>query len=316
MRERSLIAQAAMLAALLVACTGSSVPASPSAQPSSPDATPSAAGIPAPSSAESVRVLAAGDIASCDSEGDETTAAMLDVLPGTILALGDLAYEAGSADEFATCYDPSWGRHRDRTWPVPGNHEYGTAGAAPYFDYFGTRAGPRSEGWYGFDLGGWHVIGLNSNCAEVGGCGPGSNQLTWLEADLATHHARCTLAFWHHPRWSSGSEHGSDDRTDALWRVLDSAGADLVLSGHDHQYERFVPMEVDGSADPTGMVQFVVGTGGRSRYAFGPILPTSAAHDDSSYGVLALTLYPTGYGWAFVPAAPTDFVDAGTAECQ
>lgn len=303
------------IAILLTACDLLRAPSiSPSAGvESSPPASASASG---PISDEYPVVLAAGDIAACDSRGDEATATLLDELDGTILALGDLAYEEGTAEQFADCYDPTWGRHRDRTQPVPGNHEYETKGAAPYFDYFGPVAGDPDEGWYALDLGEWHVIGLNSNCDEVGGCGADSAQATWLEGDLAANSAFCTLAFWHHPRWSSGEEHGSDDRTDAFWRLLSDAGADVVLAGHDHQYERFEPMARDGAADPDGMVEFVVGTGGRSLYEFGAILPTSAVHDGSTYGVLKLTLRPHAYDWEFIPASEGGFTDAGTAACR
>ena len=241
---------------------------------------------------------------------------MLDGLDGTILALGDLAYESGTAEQFAACYDLSWGRHRSRTWPVPGNHEYETAGAAPYFAYFGAAAGTPGEGWYSFDLGAWHLIALNSNCDEIGGCDLDSPQADWLRADLAANNAECTLAYWHHPRWSSGDEHGSDPRTDALWQILFTAGADLVLTGHDHIYERFVPMDANGAASPTGMTEFVVGTGGRSTYGFGAILPTSATHDNATYGVLQLTLHPDAYDWEFVSATGTRFADSGSADCR
>jgi hypothetical protein len=268
-------------------------------------------------------VLAAGDIAGCDTGGDEATAALLDGLGGSVLALGDLAYESGTAEEFATCYDPSWGRHRNRTWPVPGNHEYETPGAAPYFAYFGAVAGDPGQGWYSFDLGDWHLIALNSNCDEIGGCDLDSPQADWLRADLAAHAAQaagattdCTLAFWHHPRWSSGDEHGSDPRTDALWRLLATAGAEIVLTGHDHEYERFVPMDAEGAATADGLVEFVVGTGGRPLYAFATPLVTSAARDNSTQGVLKLTLRSDGYNWEFVPVSATGFSDAGSAACR
>ncbi len=261
-------------------------------------------------------ILAAGDVAACDSDGDEATAALLDDLDGTILIPGDIAYPSGRTEDFDDCYHPSWGRHRDRTYPVPGNHEYETNGAGPYFDYFGAVAGDPDEGWHSFDLGEWHIIGLNSNCDEIGGCGPGSAQVSWLDADLRASSARCTLAFWHHPRWSSGEEHGTDDLTDTFWRELHDAGVDVALTGHDHQYERFQPLDADGTAEPDGMVEFVVGTGGRSLYGFDEILPTSAAHDNSSYGLLKLTLRADAYDWEFVPTSDTGFSDSGTADCR
>jgi Calcineurin-like phosphoesterase len=270
------------------------------------------------SAGDAVVVLAAGDVGACDSNGDEATAALLDELDGTILALGDLAYPDGTAKDFAKCYDPSWGRHADRSRPVPGNHEYETDGATAYFDYFGDAAGDPGEGWYAFDIGSWHLIAMNSNCGAVGGCNEGSDQTTWLQDQLpglSPPHG-CTLAYWHHPRWSSGHEHGSSAATDVFWQLLYDAGADVVLTAHDHQYERFVPLDSSGAADPDGMVEFVVGTGGKSLYEFDEILPTSAAHDNSSYGVLKLTLLPSAYDWEFVPTSDTAFEDSGSATCR
>jgi Calcineurin-like phosphoesterase len=304
----------ALLALLLLSACSASV--SPSAS-STPSTGPAPTEAPSPTAAsQPVVVLAAGDIGACDSQGDEATAAMLDGLDGTILALGDLAYENGTTEQFAACYDPSWGRHRSRTWPVPGNHEYETAGAAPYFAYFGTAAGTPGQGWYSVDLGAWHLIALNSNCEEIGGCDLDSPQADWLRADLAANDAECTLAYWHHPRWSSGSEHGVDPRTDGLWRILATAGADIVLTAHDHIYERFVPMDAEGAAATEGMVEFVVGTGGRSLYGFNKILPTSATHDNATFGVVKLTLHVDAYDWEFVSATGTRFADSGTADCH
>ena len=307
----------ALLAVLLAACTPSASPSlSPTPGPSEPSAsTASATPSPTPQAPAPI-VLAAGDIAACDSDGDEATAAMLDGLGGTILTLGDNAYPDGTTADFANCYASTWGRHLSRTYPSAGNHEYETAGAAAYFAYFGDRAGNAGEGWYSFDLGAWHLIALNSNCEAIGGCGPDSPQAEWLRADLAEHPTTCTLAYWHHPRWSSGDEHGSDPRTDALWQILFTAGADLVLTGHDHVYERFVPMDATGAAAPTGMTEFVVGTGGRSLYAFGALLPTSATHDNATYGVLQLTLHADAYDWEFVSVSGTRFADSGSADCR
>jgi hypothetical protein len=261
-------------------------------------------------------VLAAGDIAGCDTFGDTDTAELLDEMEGTVLVLGDLAYEDGTTQQFADCYDPTWGRHRHRTLPAVGNHEYNTGGAAPYFDYFGEAAGTRGEGWYSRDLGEWHVIALNSNCGQIGGCGPGSPQVAWLTDDLATNQADCTLAFWHHPRWSSGIEHGPDPETDHFWRVLHEAGADVVLNGHEHSYERFAPMDADGAADPHGMVEFVVGTGGRSLYAFDTVLPTSEQHDNTTFGILQVRLGDGSYEWEFVPVEGGTYTDTGEADCR
>jgi hypothetical protein len=287
----------------------------PTSSPSVPPVTPG-----------SVTVYAAGDIASCDSNGDEATADLVDRLlakhDGSVLALGDLAYEAGSASDFEHCYDPSWGRFLGRTLPTPGNHEYETPDTSAYFDYFAdVETGDPAEGWYDRQLvRGWWLISLNSNCDEVGGCESGSAQMTYLSDTLdriATETPEtCILAIWHHPRWSSGDEHGSDPRTDALWRALADAGADVVLSGHDHAYERFVPMDASGAPAAGGTTEFVVGTGGRSLYGFGDILPTSAAHDNSTFGVLKLTLREGSYDWRFVPTRAGGFSDTGSASCS
>jgi hypothetical protein len=262
-------------------------------------------------------LLAAGDIASCACDGDEQTAALLDTLPGTVLTLGDTVYDDGTADEFRRCYRPSWGRFRDRTYPAPGNHDYETAGAGGYFGFFGPRAGQPGKGWYSFDLGRWHLIALNSNCEVVGGCQPGSEQERWLRADLAAHPARCTLAFWHHPRFSSGTTHGSDPAVGGLWTALYEAGADVVLVGHEHNYERFAPLDPLGRVDPArGVREFVVGTGGRSHYPFGSPLPGSEARNSDSFGLLELRLRPTGYTWRFVPVQGSSFQDSGTGRCH
>jgi hypothetical protein len=181
-------------------------------------------------------LVAVGDIASCSSDGDEATAALLDGLSGTIATLGDHAYRSGTPQEFADCYDPSWGRHKDRTRPAPGNHDYETSGAAGYFDYFGAAAGEPGKGYYSYDLGTWHIVVLNSNCSQVGGCGEGTPQEQWLREDLAAHPATCTLAYWHHPLFSSGTEHGGNESMQPVWQALYDAGADVVLAGHEHNY--------------------------------------------------------------------------------
>ena len=261
-------------------------------------------------------VLAAGDVASCGSDGDEATAALLDDRAGEILVPGDLAYDAGSSAQFEDCYGPTWGRHRDRTHPAPGNHEYGTPAASGYFDYFGPAAGTKGEGWYSFEVGSWHVIALNSNCDLIGGCGPGSAQEAWLRADLAAHPTRCTLAFWHHPRFSSGVEHGSDARVSGLWNALFDAGADVVLNGHEHNYERFAALDAEGRPTDRGIRQFVVGTGGRSHYRLGERLPGHEAGNDTTFGVLELTLRADGYDWRFVPVEGGEFTDSGSAPCR
>ncbi|MCE3287905.1 MAG: Alkaline phosphatase [Gaiellaceae bacterium] len=232
-----------------------------------------------------------------------------------VLALGDLQYEDGSNARFLESYDASWGRVKAITAPVPGNHEYRTRGATGYFRYFGRSARDPGKGYYSFDLGRWHLVALNSNCAAVAGCGAGSPQETWLRADLAASRARCTLAYWHHPRYSSGV-HGSDRSYRAFWQALYDAGADLVLVGHDHDYERFAPQDANGRRDVArGLRQFVVGTGGHSLRTFPRIEPNSEARDSSTFGVLELTLGAGAYAWRFRPAVGT-FTDEGSARCH
>jgi acid phosphatase type 7 len=271
-------------------------------------------GAPAPS-APAV-LLAAGDIASCDSPGDEATAALLDGLDGMIATLGDTAYGAGTPAEFGQCYEPSWGRHKGRTRPAPGNHDYGTPGAAAYFNYFGAAAGEADKGYYSYDLGDWHLVALNSNCAAVGGCHAGSPQEQWLRADLAAHPTPCALAYWHHPRFSSGP-HGGDVALEPIWQALYDAGADVVLVGHDHLYERFAPQDPRGVADSArGIRQFTVGTGGRSHYSVVRNTANSEVANSDTFGVLRLTLRPADYDWEFVPVAGGSFTDSGSGSCH
>jgi 3',5'-cyclic AMP phosphodiesterase CpdA len=260
-------------------------------------------------------LVGAGDIATCSGDDDEATAALLDTIDGTVFTTGDNAYNRGTDAEFANCYDPSWGRHKARTYPVPGNHDYATRGAAAYFAYFGERAGDPAKGYYSFNLDAWHVIALNSNCRDVGGCDAGSPQEQWLRADLAAHPARCTVAMWHHPRFSSG-KHGNDDRMQAFWQALYEAGADVVLNGHIHSYERFVLQDAVGNADPRGIREFVAGTGGREMYPFEvPPGVNSVVRDASTRGVIKLTLHPTSYDWEFIPVAGGTFRDSGKGTC-
>jgi 3',5'-cyclic AMP phosphodiesterase CpdA len=247
----------------------------------------------------SVPLVAAGDVGDCDSHGDEATAQLLDRLPGTIALLGDSVYESGSADEYRRCF--AWARHKSRIKPAIGNHEYGTPGGRGYFAYFHVPQ------WYGYDLGAWHVVVLNSNCGPAGGCGSDSPQARWLRADLAAHPALCTLAYAHHPRFSSGP-HGPDRTLAPFWSIFRAYGVDVYLSGHDHDYERFAPKG--------GVRQFVVGTGGRSLYPLGRRLPGSEAGQNFTYGVLALTLRPESYAWRFVPIAGGRYRDSGSTECR
>ncbi|MEP7358932.1 MAG: metallophosphoesterase [Anaerolineales bacterium] len=262
-------------------------------------------------------IIAAGDIASCVSEGDEATALLVQAISGTVITMGDNAYDNGTAEQFNGCYDPSWGQFKDRTRPSPGNHDYLVPAAAGYFDYFGAAAGELGKGYYSYDLGAWHLIAINSMCWEVGGCGAESPQAVWLAADLAAHPVACTLAYWHHPRFSSGL-HGNLDLMQTLWDVLYAGGADVVLNGHDHVYERFAPQDPQGAADPArGIREIIAGTGGRSLYPFaGPARPNSEVRSASTYGVLKMTLHADSYDWEFVPVAGETFTDSGTGECH
>ena len=262
-------------------------------------------------------LLAAGDIASCSSSGDEATAALLAARPSAVVAtLGDNVYERGTPAEFSRCYDPSWGAARPRTRPSPGNHDYGASGAGGYFGYFGAAAGEPGKGYYSYDLGPWHVVALNSNCSVVS-CERGSAQERWLRADLAAHPRSCTLAYWHHPRFSSGTVHGSTTAVAPLWQALHDANADLVLAGHEHHYERLGPLDPSGALDPgRGVRSFVVGTGGRSHYAFGPAIAGSEIRHRGTFGVLELVLQARGFTWYFVPEPGESFSDSGSAPCH
>ena len=261
-------------------------------------------------------LVAAGDIAGCGSPGAEATAKLLDSMPGTLITLGDNAYESGTATEFVNCYGPTWGRYKARTHPAAGNHEYATKGASGYFAYFGAAAGDPTKGYYSYDLGTWHIVVINSNCSEIQGCQAGSPQERWLRTDLSRHPTRCMLAYWHHPRFSSG-QHGNDNEMQPIWQALYDAAVDVVLNGHDHDYERFARQTPTGRADPLqGIREFVVGTGGKEHYPFGPPIANSQVRDDKTFGVLKLTLHPTSYDWAFIPVAGKTFTDSGHTACH
>ncbi len=265
---------------------------------------------PTPVAAADPVLVGAGDISDCGSAEDEATATLLDGIPGTVATFGDNAYSSGSAAEFNDCYDPTWGRHKSRTRPSVGNHEYQTSGATGYYGYFGSAAGPAGKGWYSYDLGRWHMIVLNSNCGDVG-CGTNSAQVKWLRADLAANAGDHVIAYWHHPRFSSG-EHGTDDKVQPFWDALYAAGADIVLNGHDHDYERFAPQTPTGRADAAhGIREFVVGTGGRKLRARAFNARNSEAFS-STFGVLKLTLHADSYDWRFVPIDGESFSDSGT----
>lgn len=263
-------------------------------------------------------IVAAGDIVDCpNTAGSEATAKLLDSLPGTVLAIGDLAYPDGSDDNFGRCYDKTWGRHKARTRPAPGNHEYHTPGAAGYLKYFGASAGSPGRAYYSFNLGAWHIIALDSQCKDAGGCQKGSPEEVWLRNDLAANASNCVLAFWHVPLFSSGDEHGNAPEMKAFWDDLYAAGADVVLNGHDHDYERFAPQNPDGLADPAhGIREFVVGTGGKSQRGFRSPSSTSEVRGNSTFGVLQMTLRQHDYSWRFVPIAGGQFSDVGSGACH
>jgi 3',5'-cyclic AMP phosphodiesterase CpdA len=256
--------------------------------------------------------VAAGDIAGCWWRSDEATARLLDHIGGVVMPLGDAVYQDGSVQQFDRCYAPTWGRHKARTRPVIGNHDYRSEHGGPYYAYFGAAAGPAGKGWYSFELEGWHVVVLNTETALT----PGSEQLEWLTRDLAAHPARCTLAAMHRPRFSSG-EHGDSRRVREVFRILYQGGVDVLLSGHDHLDERFAPQDTLGRADPArGVRQFVVGTGGAPFYAFRDTLRAhSEVHQNRVHGVLRLVFHPDGYDWEFVGTGD-GFNDRGHGSCH
>ena len=272
-------------------------------------------GVPSAQAGSAV-LVGAGDIADCSSSGDAATAALVRSISGTVFTLGDNAYEDGTAKQFSNCYGPTWGQFKGRTRPAVGNHEYQTKGANAYWDYFGSAAGPRSKGWYSYDAGSWHVIVLNANCDQVG-CAKGSAQEQWLRADLAANNSECTLAYWHQARFSSDKDHGNHAEVGPFWDALYDYGAELVLSGHAHDYERFAPQTPSAKADPVhGMREIIVGTGGESHYSFSSSRPNSQVRNANTFGVLKLTLNPGSYDWQFVPQKGKSFQDSGHTACH
>jgi hypothetical protein len=269
----------------------------------------------------SATLLAAGDIAECDHEGDEATAEILAKYPdATIAALGDLAYDQGTAEEFEECFGPSWGRFEDRMRPVTGNHDHSTKDAQGYWEFFGDQGGPFDKYYYSYDLGSWHVVALNSDCWRVEGCEADDPQAEWLRNDLAENGARCTLAYMHRPPFSSGryGEPAETGRVRPLWQILHEHGVEILLTGHEHSYERFDPMDGAGLPDEeNGVRLFIVGTGGGNLRPFAnPELPTTAVRDFSTWGVLRLTLGEGEYGWEFLPVEGATFRDSGSGTCH
>lgn len=274
-------------------------------------------------SPDTFTLVGAGDIVGCsDLSGAEATAKLIDAIPGTVFAAGDLAYQRGTYEEFIKCYGPTWGRFKARTHPTPGNHEYyNGASATGYFRYWDGRAGDPGKGYYSYDLGTWHIIVLNTNCesAQLGGCAESSPEETWLKEDLAAHPNVCTLAYGHHALFSSGlfPKHAEHPELRAFWQDLYDAHADLILAGHEHSYERFAPQNPEGNPDPEqGIREIVVGTGGRSHTPLGDAKPNSEVRDDKTYGVLKLTLFPGKYSWEFIPIPGKAFRDSGEGVCH
>lgn len=284
-------------------------------------------------------IAAAGDIA-CDpslpsfneGEGSPTSCRqkytsdlLMDGGLAAVLPLGDVQYECGGYQAFLQSYDLSWGRVKSISRPVVGNHEYLTSagtdctsyneGAAGYFRYFGLAAGDPTQGYYSFDIGTWHLIALNSNCGDAGGCSYGSPQMSWLRADLAAHPNLCTLAYWHIPLFSSGGRTAVN--TQSIWEILYDHDVDVILNGHDHIYERFAPQTPDGALDTDrGIREFVVGTGGSNLTEIEMIAANSEVRNSDTYGVLKLTLHPDSYDWQFVPEEGKTFTDSGTEKCH
>lgn len=269
-----------------------------------------------PAQAAIETLVGAGDIASCNYNRDQATASLLDSIPGTVFTAGDNAYPSGTFNQFQNCYGPTWGRHYARTLPSVGNHEYRTSGASGYFRYFGAAANPSGKGYYSYNLGDWHIVVLNSMCQKIGGCSASSPQAQWLRGDLVANPRLCTLAYWHHPVFTSG-EHGNDPRMRPAFQILYDNNAELVINGHDHDYERFAPQTPSGTADPArGIREIVVGTGGAKLRPFATIRPNSEVRDANTWGVIKLTLNPDSYGWQFVPVAGQTFTDSGTTSCH
>jgi hypothetical protein len=276
--------------------------------------------------------VAAGDIACSPNANTPTPAGcqqaatgalVRGLAPTAVAALGDVQYESGALSEFSS-FDSSWGAFKGLIHPAPGNHEYYTSGASGYYDYFnglGADFGPagnRGQGYYSYGLGVWHIVVLNSNCSIVS-CAAGSPQEQWLRADLARFRAPCTLAYWHHPLFTSGPNRNdpNDLATYPLWVALQDAGADVVLNGHDHHYERFAPQDALANRDDlAGIREFVVGTGGRSLYEFQRRSPNSEFRDQANFGAIKLSLRPTGYDWRFFTIKGGAALDAGTGICH
>ncbi len=266
--------------------------------------------------ARTVTLVGAGDIAGCDFKADRKTARLVGKIGGTVFTLGDSVYPDATRAQFRKCYDPTWGKYKERTRPTAGNHEYDTSGAKPYFNYFRWRAG-RPRGYYSYDRGAWHIVALNSNCEEVGGCDWKSAQGRWLRRDLARHRTRCTLAYFHHPLYASGSDYDSS-QVKPFWHLLYNHHADVIISGHAHRYERFARITPSGARSPArGIRQFIVGTGGAPGASQkGPDEPRVQAKKVGAPGVLKLELGSDFYNWKFVPVVGRNYTDSDRARCH
>lgn len=257
-------------------------------------------------------LVGAGDIANCASRNADRTAAILDGIEGTVITMGDNVYPDGTTSDFLGCYERSWGRHKGRTRPAPGDHEYNTPGAVGYFEYFGSQAGPPGLGYYSYFAGDWQVFSLNSQAPAHSG----SPQYQWLRSELQATSVRCRLAYWHWPVFNSGFDGNMSQMRD-VWRLLYQQGVDVVLSGHAHDYERFARLNAEGLPDEAGGIrQFVVGTGGGSFTGLVHRQPYSEVFQGELLGVLKMTLEPTSYSWQFIPAAGWTFTDAGADDCS
>ena len=312
-RARRVVAGAAIaVIVIVIALAGSWAFWSMAAAPI-PSVGPDPVGSAVPPAAGSPVLIGAADICVTGSITDaQATAALIVARPNDIVfTAGDNSNETGSFSQYAGCVDKTWGVFKSRIHPVPGNHDYMTSGAVPYFAYFGAAAGRAGKGWYSYDLGNdWHVVALNAMCSEVGGCGTGSPQETFLRADLAANAGKHIVAIWHIPAFSSGSEHGDNSTYAVWWQDLYAAHAEIVLNGHDHDYERFTPQSPSGKADPNGIREFVVGTGGAGQRGFGTIRANSKVRNSGTFGVLELTLGAHSYSWRFIPVPGSTFTDS------
>ena len=305
--RRVVMAMAVALVCIASLRCGADGPVGPTPPPSLPPGPPGPLP-PAPFPPSAQVFVGAGDIAFCDNNS-AVTGRLADAAGGVVFTLGDNAYFSGTRQEFRDCYEPTWGRMRDRTRPTAGNHEYASPGAQPYFEYFGTNAGDPSLGYYSFPLGAWHAVALNSNIPVDAG----SAQAAWLRRELTTNPSACTIAYWHHPLFTSGPNRDNPMMRD-FWRILYEAGADVVLSAHDHLYERFGLQDPDGRPDPLrGIRQFIAGTGGAALYQFVTVRENSEVRI-SSFGVLKLTLMADSYQWEFMPVSGSG--DSGTGRCH